>query len=302
MFFCRGKLRRTGVLLFVVFVTGLSGCYKFEGDQTVPAYLQIDSVYLETIYADQGENSQEITDVWVYVDDQQLGVFELPAKFPVLAAGPHKLEIRAGIKLNGISSTRVPYPFYKPILFESFDFYPDSVLNLGTLKTTYYDNLTFAWLEDFEAPGLSLKVTDDSDTTVNRTEPAGNPEAWLSDYSSYSGKITLTAQRPFFEAMSFDAYELPKMEKPVMLELNFKTDNYVTAGLFINEPDRYVKMPLVILNYSENWNKIYINLGPTVSDYPKALNYKVYFSARKRDDKEQVNIYLDNIKLIYRKE
>ncbi len=296
----RGSFYRIGTLLLVLTGMGLSGCYKFEGDQTVPAYLKIDSVYLETIYTVQGENSQEITDVWVYVDDQQLGVFELPAKFPVLAAGKHKLEIRPGIKLNGISSTRVPYPFYKPVLYESFDFYPDSVQDMGNLKTTYYDNLTFAWLEDFEAPGLSFKITDDSDTTINRTEPAGSPEAWISEYSNYSGKITLTNQKNYFEAMSFSAYDLPKMEKAVMLELNFKTDNYMTVGLFINEPDRYVKMPLVILNYSSGWNKIYINLGPTVSDYPKAIDYKVYFSAQKREDKETTNIYLDNIKLIYR--
>ncbi len=295
-----GKIYGLFFLLFIITGVLFSGCYKFDGDQTIPAYIKVDSVYIETVYPHQGEASSEITDIWVYIDDQQIGVFELPALFPVLAQGEHKLEIRPGIKLNGISSTRVPYPFYKPIRYENFDFYPDSVHDFGAIKTTYYDNLTFAWMEDFEAASLSIKETDDSDTTIERTEPADNPEAWLSDYSRYSGIVTLTEDKPYFEAMSFNAYDLPKQEAPVLLELNFKTDNYVTVGLFINEPDRYVKSPLVTLNYSDQWNKIYINLGPLVSGYPKAIDYKVYFAAQKRTDKTKTNIYLDNIKLIYR--
>ncbi len=295
-----GKKYRLWFLLFSISIILFPGCYKFEGEQTVPAYLKVDSVYIETVYSHQGEASAEITDIWVYVDDQQIGVFELPALFPVLAQGKHKLEIRPGIKLNGISSTRVPYPFYKPVIYENFEFYPDSIHYLGNIKTTYYDNLTFAWMEDFEAPSLSIKESDDSDTTINRTQPADNPQAWLSDYSRYSGIVTLTGENPYFEAMSFNAYDLPKEEKPVLLELNFKTDNYVTVGLFINEPDRYIKSPLVTLNYSSSWNKIYINLGPLVSGYPKATDYKVYFAAQKRHDKTKTNIYLDNIKLIYR--
>ncbi len=100
----------------------LTSCYKFDGDQTIPAYLKIDTVLLKTYYPEQGSNSNAIKDVWVYVNDQQIGAFELPAMFPVLAMGNQKLEIRPGIKVNGISSTRAPYPFYKPIIYEDFLF------------------------------------------------------------------------------------------------------------------------------------------------------------------------------------
>ncbi len=294
------KLYLPAIIFLMMFVMVASGCYKFEGTQTIPAYLKIDSVYLQTTYSQQGTSSQEITDVWVFVDDQQIGVFELPALFPVLATGKHKLEIRPGIKLNGISSTRVPYPFYKPIRISDFEFYPDSVQNLNNIKTTYYDkNIDFIWMEDFESPSLSIKETKDSDTTINRTEPADNTEAWLTDDSRYSGVITLTNKQSFFEAMSYNAYKLPK-GKPVMLEVNFKTDNYLTVGLFINEPDRYIKSPLVILNYADTWHKIYINFEPTISNYPKAIDFKIYFVAHKRSDKETTHIFLDNIKLIYR--
>ncbi|NTV84545.1 MAG: hypothetical protein HGA23_09650, partial [Bacteroidales bacterium] len=76
-----------GVLPVILMI---SGCDKFEGGQTVPSYLKIDSIGFVTDNDLQGTNSQKITDVWVYVDDDLIGGFEMPATIPVLAEGIHK--------------------------------------------------------------------------------------------------------------------------------------------------------------------------------------------------------------------
>jgi hypothetical protein len=288
------------VPLLVVFTLVVGACAKFEGDQTIPSYLKIDEVFLYTDYAYEGENSHEITDVWIYVDDQQLGVFELPAKFPVLANGKHKLEIRPGVKLNGISSTRAPYPMLKPKVYDDFEFFPDSVQEIKDLTFRYYDNVTFSWMEDFEMSGITIQETSNSDTAIKQTAPSNNPEALLSSNSKYSGLVNLTADRNFWNAWSYLAYELPGLESPVMLELDFKTDTYVTTGLYAHFNGGYEPIPLVILNHSEDWNHIYINLTPTVSANSNALDFKVFFSAKKASGIEPAKIYLDNIKLIYR--
>ena len=104
--------------LLLIAVTNLKVIKQFQ------PILQIDSVSLDTNYYEQGSNFKAITDAWVYVDDGLIGAFELPATIPVLAEGKHKLEIRPGIKLNGISSTRAPYPFYQPITYNDFNFFP----------------------------------------------------------------------------------------------------------------------------------------------------------------------------------
>lgn len=286
--------------MLMVFAITLSSCSKFEGAQTVPAYLQIDTIFQNTDYNTEGENSHEITDVWIYVDDQQLGVFEIPAMFPVLASGKHKLEIRPGIKLNGISSTRTPYPLLKPIVIENFEFFPDSVQEMNNLTFTYYDNVTFAWIEDFEISSLTIQETSTSDTAIKRTLPAENPEAYLSSTSSFSGQINVTEEKPYYSGWSFFSYVLPKLESPVLLELDFKTDTYVTVGLLVHYPGGYESKPLVILNHSDEWNHIYINFTPTVSQYSNAIDYKVHFEAGLESGSSKSNIYLDNIKLIYR--
>ena len=288
------------VLLLLGGLLVFSSCRKMDSYQTVPTYLKIDSIYVDTYYPAEGSSSAKITDVWVYVDDQQMGVFELPAKFPLLFAGKHKLEIRPGIKLNGISSTRVSYPFYQPIVFHDFDFYPDSIINLGTLKAEYYQDLKFAWVEDFESSIISIIESDNSDTTIERTMPANNPEAFLSDHSMYSGKIVLTQERPVFMAYTFDEFDLPKDDSPIVLEMNFKTDHILLVGVLVDNPSDYGWEELVYLKETDQWNKIYINIGPVTSRNPNAFGFKVYFTAALNSSETEAKIYLDNIKLIHR--
>ena len=91
-----------------------SSCELYNPSEPIPAYIHIEKFNLTTDYATQGSNSHKITDAWVYVDDQLIGCFELPATFPVITEGTHKVKIVAGIKVNGIASNRGQYPFYNP--------------------------------------------------------------------------------------------------------------------------------------------------------------------------------------------
>lgn len=291
------QLRILGILIFTTFL--FTGCYKFDGDQTVPSYISIDTIGLKTYYPDEGSNTSNVTDAWVYVNDKLIGVFELPAIFPVLYRGPNELQIYPGIKLNGISSTRVPYPFYKPIIYDNFEFVEDSIHELKNIVTEYYPSTVFGWMEDFERPGNSLDETSISDTVIMRTEP-GDPNAYLSEHSQYSGVVFLTEERAIYSAVSHSSYQLPKQGSPVVLEIDYKTDNYFNVGLLIQEYGTLIKLPLVIVNHSTDWNKIYINLGPNLSLHPNADSFKVLIEAGLETNKSSATIYMDNIKMLYR--
>lgn len=300
MLLIRNLYHRIHLLILCLAILLLTGCYKFEGDQTVPAYLKIDTILLNTYYPEQGANSNGIKDVWVYVNNQQIGAFELPAMFPVLAMGEQELEIRPGIKVNGISSTRAPYPFYEPIVYNNFLFTPDSTVVVSNPKTVYYSNLNFAWMEDFEQPGLSIVESSNSDTSIVRTQPANNPEAYLSDNSKYSGLISLTKEKSFYSSASSTSYPVPPQGSPTLLEIDFKSDNLITVGIIIQEYGNFIKIPLVILNHADDWNKIYVNLGPNLSLHPQATDFKVFFESVLENGNNSASIYLDNLKLINR--
>ena len=277
----------------------MSGCYKFKGDETIPAYISIDKVSVSTYYPEEGTDSEAIVDVWVYLDDGLLGVYELPATIPVLASGKHKLELRPGIKLNGISSTRVPYPFYKPIIFEDFDFIPGTPTQpLGTITTSYYSDTKFAWLEDFEISNISIE--DYNDTIIERTEPENNPIAFLSPNSRYSGEISLTTERSQWTGISYNSFDVETAGTIIILELNFKTNNFFQVGLLIRDQFSLEEKDLLILNHTEEWKKIYINLGSNLSLYPKAYDYKIIFRSGLESGSTSAKVLLDNIKIVYR--
>jgi len=294
------RLNKLGIFIVLIFSTLIfSSCYKFKDGQTVPSYLKIDSIGLDTYYHEEGANTSKITDAWVYIDDNLIGVFELPAVVPVLKKGPQDIDVRCGIKLNGISSTRAPYPFYAPVAFENYELYEDSVQVLGKFNAEYSSPLEFGWMEDFEESGLTLEEISTSDTAIKRTEP-NDPEAYLSEYSNHSGIVNLTEEKPVWSAISLSSFPMPRQGASVLLELDFKTNNYFNVGLLLKEHSQFVKIPLLTMNHSDTWNKIYINLGPNISLHPQAEYYKVVIESGLETDRTSGTIYLDNIKLVYR--
>lgn len=285
-------------VVVALLLLSIFSCNKFEGEQNVPAYIKIDTISLSTDYFSQGSNTHNITDAWVYVNDQLIGAFELPATIPVLARGKQKLEIRPGIKLNGIGGTRVPYPFYQPYTVQDFNFIEDSIRKISPV-TSYHSTIGYAWIEDFEGTSISLVKAPQSDTSIYQTTPLNNPEAYLSEFSSYSGIVNLTPTKNVFRLASFNAFVLPGNGSPVMLEIDYKCDRSFGVGMFASINGSVVDIALVVVNKSDTWNKIYINLGPNISAYTDASNFKIYFESSVFGENE-ATYYFDNIKLIYR--
>ena len=311
---------RSSVLAIILVVTTvfISSCNKFEGDQTHPAYIRIDSITVSTVYDDEGAPTQNITDAWVYVDDQAIGAYELPAVFPVLARGPIEIRVDAGIKLNGIAALRSPYPFYKSIIqtvylqegvevnLNSDTMFYDGEAIPYTMTTSYQDNLKFAWMEDFEDPSLSLDSTSKSKTDIKRTSPANNPDAFLATYSKYSGLMELDEVKYLIDVATNvgnqEGFVLPKLGDPVFLEIDFKCNQYFTAGIYVNDPSQIIQHPVVNMNATSEWKKIYVNLTPGVSSQVNAIDYNIFLGAYKELGVPYPMIYVDNLKLIHRKQ
>ncbi len=314
------KILRFSVLTFVFLFTAFlfGSCQKFSDDQTVPAYIRIDSISLSTNYEEQGAPSHNITDAWVYINNESVGAYELPAVFPVLAKGITSVRIDPGIKLNGIAALRSPYPFYKPII-QDVDLVEGEEVNLNkdtlfmgddyvlyTMTTTYYDNLKFVWMEDFEDPSLSLDSTSKSLIDITRTEPANSPEAFLASYSKYSGLMVLNEEKYLVDVATNvgndDGFVLPQVGEFVFLEFDFKNDNYFTTGFYARELSQIIQHPVTNMNPSSEWKKIYVNLTPGVSAQVGAIDFNIFFGALKEFSIDEPRILIDNIKLIHRKQ
>ena len=283
-------------LFIIVTLSLLAGCSKTTIDE-IPSYIAIDTTSIN-VASLQGTASQKISDTWVYADNELIGAFEVPTQFPVLKNGSSELSIFAGIRLNGINETRAPYPFYEKIT-RTVNLEREKITDLGHLKFLYVVGTKFAWQEDFEQANLSIDSTARSEVNLVRTRMTSElAAAFPFETNEWAAKIVIPDDSLVFECASHDSYKLPTTGTSVFLEMNYKSNNSFTVGLIVNGSVTSQKSVLVI-NPSETWNKIYINLTPSVSASSGATSFKVFLSAMKNTNVPKAEIYFDNFKLLH---
>lgn len=289
------------VLLFSVFTS----CEKFEGSQTIPSYIQVDSFQLvANPDVELGVLTDNFTDVWVYADDQLIGAYELPSlHIPILLEGKHKLSLYPGIQYNGLSGTRGPYLFIDPAEYDEFELIGDSIIKVIYPKVEYYSTTRLSWYEDFETGSIKLKPTTNSDTSL-QFYPY---ESFHPTYGNASGAGYLTGSYQTLEVTSEDpdspeGMVLPANSSPVFLELDYNTNNEFIVGIIIIEVGvQITQHPVVVVKPTNGeWKKIYVNLTPTVNDNYNADYFKVVIRADISSGVENATLLFDNVKLIYK--
>ena len=306
-------------LVLAVFSVVFASCRKFEGSQTIPAYIHIESIVVDSLtdYFTYGSTTSKITDAWVYVDDDPIGCFELPATFPVLKHGPHKVTVYGGIMSNGIAAARAPYPFYKPQIYASLNLVEDSIINLQPVLNYYPigGGVEKGWMEDFETANTLLPVAG-SDTSIIRINGS---EAWHSSNSFYSGKIVLPPDSLDFTVATADEYSFHTgYLQYCMVEMDYNCNDAFFVGVMYYKNYQLVKHPLLriqptdtVNDMPQRWNKIYVNIGPIMNENVTASYFKIYFTSDLsvapvygEPDYVQANkqryYYFDNLKLFYR--
>lgn len=279
------------------FVILVNSCELINPAEDIPSFIHIDSIDINTNDPPAtGSVSHKISDAWVYIDDELIGTFELPATVPILKEGAHRLMIRAGIKSNGIASTRPYYPFYEPVIYDNFKLFKDSIIKITPPPVTQYsDGAKIAWIEGFEDGGVSLINAGDDTTSLYKTND--HSKVFEGNFSAYA-KISPGDTSFFFR--STDTYKLP-ISGYSYLELNYKNNNKFVVGLIANINGSSVTLPVLVLNRSENWNKIYINLTMMVYNYSTATDFYIFVGSVRESDVAEPLIYLDNLKLVYSK-
>jgi hypothetical protein len=291
----------SGILL----LCGLLGsCNLYNPAEPVPSFIHIQDIGLTTDSTIEGTNSSNITDAWVYIDGSLVGAYELPVTLPVLSEGTHELTVKAGIKVNGISATRAPYPFYES--------YRQSItLTAGNITTVspmvkYVSEIDWddqdVWLEDFEdiSSGMTLDTSaSGTDTNMfHRYIAAGttSPEVYE---GRGSGIAYVDHDNDFFEYMSNTSYYLPRGDSPVFLELNYRCNYTFVVGVFAHGTAGSYKTKVLNIHPSLEWKKIYIYLSPTIKASGTATDYTIFFGMLNTAAADGFYMAIDNIKLIH---
>lgn len=278
-------------IAFTIFA--LSSCKFYDPEEITPSYIYIEDIVLNT-KSNEGSNSDNLIDAWVYVDGSLIGVYELPSKIPIHAQGNYSLQIFGGIKNNGSSSVRKRHDFlnsYKTTL--------NSIpLNIDTLiPVVEYEAGITIWQEDFEDPGIKFSSLSYSDTNMVITL---DPDEVFE--GNGSGKIHFETSHLLFEAKTNETIfnSFPKTGIPVYLEFDYKSNEYLIGGIYSNNSTSTLTKEDLSLGLipTNVWKHAYIELTEEVSSQLQATEYEVYLEVDKNASSQPL-VFIDNIKVIF---
>lgn len=262
--------------LFLFFIL-FSSCE----DEPIPAYLNVPSISVNP-RTNEGSSSSNISDVWVYQDFNLHGAYELPVEFPILAEGNTRLLVYAGIKLNGISTTRAIYPFYDADTID-LTFVPATV-------DTFYPSVRYSNSAEFDF----VEGFENANNFSNMQRISGGDVF----EGNFSGKLIADSVEVI--ASTNSTYDIPFNSSAVFLEMDYKNNHLFEVGIIaIVGAENYSFYKLTIPP-KDTWNKLYINFTPEVNGL-QADSYRVYFRIVPSKDANDIHLFFDNVKLIHAK-
>lgn len=272
----------------------ISGCQR-QAD--IPYYLQLQSFYLDADTTLQGTKRQLFQDVWVFVNGNLQGVYELPAKFPVIGEGNQQITLFPGIKVNGLHGERSAYPMTKA-LDTLISVEPNKTYTL-TGKSVYYPGINIHWIENFEGAGFSLKGSgmNNVDTLIS----SGQVD------SAFEGKSGFWKMEPgkFLEFANRDALKLPGGGVETFMEFHYRGSAPFAVGFYQETAlGGIVKYPSIVTFYpSLTWKKAYLRctdeITAQMTSHAGTTGFKMFFTSLNSSDKD-LYLWVDNIKMLSR--
>lgn len=294
------KLLSILLMLTLVF----SGCIKNNPD---PSWIEISVWDLQTNPNSANETgvlTSNITDAWVYMDGDVVGVFELPVKLPLLKDGSHTFKIYPAILNNGISATKKIYPFLEPYTI-TLDLVKNETVSIAP-NTRYYSSVRF-WIEDFE--DATFDIADGSSTLATIQRVTSSPILDGNINQGGFGRIRLDETNYFWVGSTIANnngslnMNLPRGQE-VYLEIDYHNTNRLTTGvLAIANDGSATDNTNIRLNPQDagsvQWKKIYIDLREIVSVSTSASYFEFSFQSFLDDADAEGEVNIDNIKAVY---
>jgi len=275
------------LVLFVVALMAASGCNIINPAEPTPTYVHIDSFHMKSNGKDDGSLSQNINSVWVFYNNNPVGVFDLPCTVPVITSGASgSLELAPAIADNGLNNFEEIYPFY--------------TLDTSTLisqpgKTVIHEPVTGYTTEGtsvtqisyFESATLFGIYSGDVGFTLDTPAFEG----------AHSGVMTFSSVGDSSEDSSFYSFNIP-ISGESFIEFNYKSTIPFYVGLRANFGyGIYNKNYLAGISPSSTWKKFYLATGDFAATN-QGIDYKFFVKAGLGSGQPSGKVWMDNIKLV----
>lgn len=293
----------------------LSGCKKFDGETTRPAWIQIDNATV--VRAANGENERQsgwhtsdidaVELIALFHGDRSettIGVFQLPCRVPVLFDGVADYVVtRPVVKQNGIVATRIYYPYLQADTSYNVRFAEGETTRLGRYDTaSHTSTMDFSYwgtqrigelyFENFEPLASSIRMTEGCyEWITDDAAGARSGTGYVRIPTSASGNGT------YLEIT--DSMQVDDPLKYLYLEMDYRSDVEFRIGLRspLTDGGSDHTYYAISLYPKQEWTKIYINLGKL---WAQMNHYPLFHVVFHTLNTEQTDGYtcIDNLKII----
>ena len=240
----------------------------------------------------------KFTHVNVYVNDKNIGCWELPCKVPVLDvsdADTSTLILIPAFPITGMSNTIWGYPFLnicrQKVILKKGTTYE---VSQNPPKYEYSEYARFRYFETF------------SNSTSFTPSSTSNPLTLLPvSYEGMNvGEIVMNDSTHQSFDVSSSSFEVPVGSYRTMLEVRYKTDCDVDVAMKMSSaynPHMAYSVGGFFASPNE-WKTIHFDLSSTINNYHSSSGNKTYvtliLSGAGEKGKES-HVYIDDIKVVY---
>ena len=294
------------LLYFLPLAIIFNSCVKNNPD---PSWIEIGTWTVEdnpNLSVQFQGSHHNFSNAWVYVDNELMGVFELPVKIPVLKEGTKEIRIYPTILNNGISATKKIYPFVE-VFAATVDLVKNETVTINPV--TRYKDATKFWIEDFEQGSVQISSSSASLVNlqvINSSDPIFVPS--VNGNAGHFGRISLNENyNVYSSSTTANANGTLNMPLPkgtdVYLEIDYHTTNSLITGVLAIGDNGTTDNTNVQINAQDpstiQWKRIYIQVDEIVSLSTEANRFEFSFNALLDQGETATEINIDNIKAVY---
>ena len=292
--------------LLLLLIGGLcwQGCTVINPAEPTPTYIHIDSFHfvqnnaLHTYNANNGAQttflaptSHSITVAFVYYNNSPVGIFDLPATFPIIATGSGHLEISPGIIADGENNDVINYPFYT-IDTSTFTAQPGKIINY-TPQTQFYSDAKVSTIANFEFGLAPFGEWQGSPVGVFNTQQDS-----LTFEGFHSGEIRLTSPSAdsSVDSTSF-SFAIPSGQAYIEFDYNTNIPFYVGLQANVNNLISTTPDFLSGIYPGTGWQKFYLEVDGFTAE-TLGTSYYFYIKTVLLPGQTNGRLLIDNIQLV----
>jgi hypothetical protein len=283
------KLR--ALLVAGLFALLLQSCSLTPQAEEVPSFINVNSITFDdttATFRNIAVMPYAVNYAWVFHDGVFLGVFQIPAKLPVLAEGQGSLRLWGGVKLmamNGLSHLYAVHPLYR-------DYVTPIALVRGqeadvdaTITYAAETPATFTLNENFENSSKQLHLANGQAMPVT--------EVTTSQGITKAGYITQA------QTIVSDTLVLPRDRRLLVLEFDYKSASPLALEFKADILRAGTIYKGLTLDATDTWQKVFVNLTSEVNNAVPDSRHLLFFNYAPGTAGD--SLLLDNVRIVHRR-